>query len=79
MEAINCRMHSREECNVSKPYITVRYGLRLTVMQYAKTPEGKWLLTEYESESTVLALQSIQFEITFNDLYERVNFADDKE
>lgn len=49
------------------------------VMQYVKTAEGQWLFTEYESESAVLSLQSIDFQITFNDLYEKVNFAESKE
>lgn len=44
------------------------------LMQYTKTTEGKWLLTEYESENSVLTLSSIKFEISFNDLYEGVNF-----
>lgn len=49
------------------------------VMQYVKTAEDKWLFTEYESENSVLTLQSIEFEIAFRDLYEQVNFAESSE
>jgi Uma2 family endonuclease len=43
-------------------------------MQYAKTSEGKWLLTEYESEDAVIRLSSIDLEISLKDIYKRVNF-----
>jgi Uma2 family endonuclease len=46
------------------------------VMQYVKTAEGQWLFTEFEAEDSVLSLQSVDFKIAFNDLYERVNFAE---
>ncbi|MBD2777881.1 Uma2 family endonuclease [Iningainema tapete] len=49
------------------------------VMQYVKTSEGKWLFTEFESESAILSLQSIDFQIAFSELYEQVNFADSVE
>ena len=45
------------------------------VMQYIKTDEGQWLFTEYESDSIVLSLRSIDFKVAFSDLYEKVNFA----
>ena len=44
------------------------------VMQYNKTNEGKWLLTEYEGENSILSLISVNFEITFHELYEGVAF-----
>lgn len=44
------------------------------VMQYNKTNEGKWLLTEYQGENSVLSLVSVNFEITFEELYEGVVF-----
>lgn len=44
------------------------------VMQYNKTNEGKWLLTEYQGENSVLSLVSVNFEITFEELYEGVLF-----
>lgn len=44
------------------------------VMQYNKTEEGKWLLTEYEGEQEILSLTSVNFELSFSDLYEGVDF-----
>jgi Uma2 family endonuclease len=44
------------------------------VMQYVKTDNGKWIFTEYESESDILKLQTVDFEINFQDLYEQVDF-----
>ncbi|MGM3305177.1 Uma2 family endonuclease [Anabaena sp. WFMT] len=46
------------------------------VMQYVKTDDCKWIFTEYEyeSESDILKLQTIDFQIDFSDLYEQVNF-----
>ena len=49
------------------------------VMQHTKTQEGKWLLTEYEGETTAVKLETIDLEISLNDLYEGVNFADREE
>ncbi|MBD2127041.1 Uma2 family endonuclease [Microcoleus sp. ZQ-A2] len=46
------------------------------VMQYVKMAEGQWLFTEFEAEDSVLSLQSVDFKIAFNDLYESVNFAE---
>jgi Uma2 family endonuclease len=43
-------------------------------MQYNKTNEGKWLLTEYEGENSVLALISVDLEITLQEVYEGVTF-----
>ncbi|MGK7944806.1 MAG: Uma2 family endonuclease [Microcystaceae cyanobacterium] len=44
------------------------------VMQYNKTEEGKWLLTEYEGENNDLSLRLIDFTLSFQDLYEGVRF-----
>jgi Uma2 family endonuclease len=44
------------------------------VMQYVKTTENQWLLTELVDESAVLTLQSIDFQIPLSDLYEQVDF-----
>jgi Uma2 family endonuclease len=49
------------------------------VMQYTKTLEGRWLLTEYESEKTILELSSIEFQINLKEIYEKVNFADSED
>jgi Uma2 family endonuclease len=44
------------------------------IEQFAKNSAGKWVLTEYESADAVLALESIDFQISLTDIYERVNF-----
>jgi len=49
------------------------------VMQHNKTPEGKWLLTEYESVDAFLQLQSVNFQINLNELSEGVNFGETEE
>ncbi len=49
------------------------------VMQYAKNPNGQWLLTEQELTEGVLELSSIKFQIHLKDIYEKVNFADREE
>ncbi|HLO83875.1 MAG TPA: Uma2 family endonuclease [Nostocaceae cyanobacterium] len=56
-----------------KEYILIEQ-YRYHVMQYVKTDDGKWILTELESESDVLKLQTVDFEIPFTDLYEQVDF-----
>ncbi|HEY9652231.1 MAG TPA: Uma2 family endonuclease [Coleofasciculaceae cyanobacterium] len=52
---------------------------RYHVMQHTKTLEGKWLLSEYESEVAVLELSSIQFQISLSEIYEKVNFEEREE
>jgi Uma2 family endonuclease len=49
------------------------------VMQYTKTEDGKWLLSEYEGEDSTLRLSSISFEISLKDLYTGVNFNEAEE
>lgn len=49
------------------------------IIQHNKTDEGKWLLSDYESTDTVLQLQSVNFQITFDELYEGVNFTDSED
>ncbi|WP_016952790.1 Uma2 family endonuclease [Anabaena sp. PCC 7108] len=56
-----------------KEYILINQ-YQYHVMQYVKTDDGKWIFTEYESESDILKLQTVDFQIDFNDLYEQVNF-----
>jgi len=46
----------------SRPYI----------MQYNKTEENKWLLTEYEGENASLSLTSVNFDLSFQEIYEGV-------
>jgi Uma2 family endonuclease len=61
-----------------KEYILIDQA-RYYLMQYTKIPDGKWLLTEYESPEAILELSSIQFQISLNDIYEKVNFAETEE
>jgi len=49
------------------------------LMQYAKNPNGQWVLSEQESADGVLELRSIEFQINLSDIYENVNFADSEE
>ncbi|BAY47718.1 hypothetical protein SAMD00079811_53370 [Scytonema sp. HK-05] len=44
------------------------------VQHFAKTPDGKWLLTDYESADSVLPLSAFEFQIQLSDIYEGVNF-----
>jgi Uma2 family endonuclease len=44
------------------------------VEQYSKTDENKWIFSEYEEESTILTLSSIQFQIPLSDIYDKVDF-----
>lgn len=45
-----------------------------SVEQYVKKAEGEWIFKEHEGENAVLALKSLDFQISFRDIYERVNF-----
>lgn len=49
------------------------------VMQYAKTADNKWLLTELEGKEQILSLQTIDLKIQFSELYEQVNFSEQEE
>ncbi|WP_413200088.1 Uma2 family endonuclease [Nostoc piscinale] len=49
------------------------------VMQYVKTAEGQWLFTDIETQSATLSIQTLNIEVALNDIYERVNFADNNE
>ncbi len=61
-----------------REYILIdQYNFR--VEQFAKKSEGQWLFTEYEGENGILKLDSIEFQIPFNELYEGVEFAETEE
>jgi Uma2 family endonuclease len=61
-----------------REYILIdQYNFR--VEQFAKKSEGQWLFTEYEGENGILKLDSIEFQIPFNELYEGVDFAETEE
>ncbi len=54
-------------------YILINQS-RYYVMQYNKTDAGKWLLSEYEGENSVLSLVSLDFKLSFEEIYEEVIF-----
>ncbi|NEO53196.1 MAG: Uma2 family endonuclease [Okeania sp. SIO3B5] len=47
---------------------------RYYVEQFSKTEDGKWLLSEYEGDESVLSLSSVEFQISLSDIYENVEF-----
>jgi Uma2 family endonuclease len=61
-----------------KEYILIDQR-RYHVMQHTKILDGKWLLTEHESEEAILELSSIKFQIKLSDIYEKVNFEEGEE
>ena len=44
------------------------------VKQFAKNEQGKWVLTDYRGESAILKLESLDFEISFKELYKNIDF-----
>jgi Uma2 family endonuclease len=44
------------------------------VNQYAKNSEGKWVLSEYQSPDDLLRFESIDFQLSLQDIYVGVNF-----
>ncbi|AFW96931.1 Uma2 family endonuclease [Dolichospermum sp. UHCC 0684] len=49
------------------------------VMQYVKTSENQWILTEYETEDALINLSSINVELSLKQLYKKVNFSENLE
>ena len=47
---------------------------KYSVKQFAKNSDNKWVLTDYQGEEAVLNLESVHFQISLKDIYERVNF-----
>jgi Uma2 family endonuclease len=61
-----------------KEYIIIdQYSI--LVEHFVKTVDGKWILTEYETQESILKLASVQFEITLQELYKRVNFSESEQ
>ncbi|NEO42655.1 MAG: Uma2 family endonuclease [Moorea sp. SIO4A3] len=52
---------------------------RFYVAQYFKQEDGQWLFNDYQGGEAVLKLASADFEISFPNLYERVDFELDEE
>jgi len=56
-----------------KEYILIdQYSYHIE--QFAKNSNRKWELTEYDSEESVLTLESVEFQIPMREIYERINF-----
>ncbi|TAG96816.1 MAG: Uma2 family endonuclease [Oscillatoriales cyanobacterium] len=47
---------------------------RYHIEQFAKNSNGKWVLTEYDLEESVLTLESVEFQMPLTEIYERINF-----
>ena len=56
-----------------KEYILIDQ-YKYSVKQFAKNSENKWVLTDFKGEDAVLKLESVDFQISFKDIYERVKF-----
>jgi Uma2 family endonuclease len=56
-----------------KEYI-IFYQYEYLIEQYAKNANAQWVLTEYASIDALLSLQTIDFQISLNDIYAGVNF-----
>ncbi len=54
-------------------YILIEQS-EMHVEQFSKTADNKWLFAEYDGENTVLALTSVQFQISLQDIYDKVQF-----
>ena len=61
-----------------KEYILIDQK-RFYAMQYVKNDANQWVLSEYTGKESAIALNSLEFEITFSDLYEGVDFTDAEE
>ena len=46
------------------------------VMQYVKTSENQWILTEHKTEDAMINLSSINVELSLKQLYKKVNFSE---
>ena len=44
------------------------------VQQYIKKTDGQWFFKEYEGSGAILTLDSLDFSISFEDIYQRVYF-----
>jgi len=56
-----------------KEYILIdQYSYHIE--QFAKISNGKWVLTEYDLEESILILESVGFQMPLRDIYERINF-----
>jgi len=45
------------------------------IMQLNRTTQGQWILSEFRNDRSELSLQTVKFDISFEEIYENVNFA----
>ncbi|GBO54398.1 hypothetical protein APA_2346 [Pseudanabaena sp. lw0831] len=43
------------------------------IMQFNKINQGKWILSEYRNDNLALSLQTVKFDISFEEIYENVS------
>ncbi len=55
-----------------KEYLTVAQD-EIHVEQYTRTPDDRWLLTEFDNVEAIVALQSIGVELHISDVYEKID------
>lgn len=58
-----------------KEYILIDHS-QYYVMQYVKTGEHQWILTEYTTENAQLNLSTIKLQLPVQQLYKKVNFTE---
>ncbi|NEO03805.1 MAG: Uma2 family endonuclease [Moorea sp. SIO3I7] len=56
-----------------KEYILIEQS-EYRLLQYIKTATNQWQFTEYESENSVISLNSLELSVSVQDIYEGVNF-----
>ncbi len=56
-------------------YILVSQS-NFNVMQYSKTKDRKWLLSEYDNQEVVIEFSSIDFKIELSEIYTGVDFSE---
>lgn len=58
-----------------KEYILIDQS-QYYVMQYVKTAEHQWILTEYKTENAQLNLSTVKLQLSVQQLYKKVNFTE---
>ncbi|NEQ87645.1 MAG: Uma2 family endonuclease [Moorea sp. SIO2I5] len=56
-----------------KEYILIEQS-EYRLLQYSKTATNQWQFTEYESENSVISINSLELSVSFQEIYEGVNF-----
>ncbi len=69
----NDKFDSYRSLETFKEYILIDQ-YQYYVKQFAKNETGKWVLTDYYGEESVLKLESINFEISLQELYKKIDF-----